>query len=194
MTRAFHWLAAAITALFLLGCTSGAQVKVDYDTKINFQPLKSYAWAPITEQEKQEKARNSITHERIAAAIDAHLAARGFTKAEPAQADFLVTHTVIVESRTQVHETSMTVGYGRYGTHGGVGIGYGIPVNTTVYQYKVGTLVIDIIDNRQQKLIWRGSGERTLSEDRTPEERIEIIDTTVNEILANFPPPVTSKP
>jgi hypothetical protein len=132
-------------------------------------------------------------HERIQSAIDAHLAARGYAKVGEAQADFLVTHTVTVERRTQVQETRASVGYGRYGTHGGVGVGYGIPVETSTYHYKVGTLIIDVIDARQKRLVWRGSGERTLGEDQTPEKRTEIINATVNEILSRFPP-ASNKP
>jgi len=188
MSRQSHRIIAALAALLVQGCSTGAQVRVDYDQKADFQVLRSYAWAPMTVQEQQEKSRNSLTHERIQAAIDAHLAARGYAKVGETQADFLVTHTVTVESRTQVNETSMSVGYGRYGARGGVGVGYGIPVDTTIYQYKVGTLIIDVIDARQKRLVWRGSGEQTLGEDLTPEKRTEIINATVNEVLSRFPP------
>jgi hypothetical protein len=191
MSRHTLLIAAALAALLIQGCASGAQVRVDFDPKTDFQSLRSYAWAPMTAEEQQEKSRNSLTHERIQTAIDTHLAARGYTKAGEAQADFLVTHTVTVESRTQVSETRMSVGYGRYGARGGVGVGYGIPVESTTYQYKVGTLIIDIIDARQKRLVWRGSGEQTVGEDQTPEKRTEIINTTVNDVLGRFPP--TSK-
>ena len=188
MSRKTLWIVAALAALLMQGCATGAQVRVDFDPKTDFQALRSYAWAPMTTEERQQKSRNSLTHERIQSAVDAHLATRGYKKVAEAQADFLVTHSVTVESRTQVNETRMSVGYGRYGAHGGVGVGYGIPVNTTVYQYKVGTLVIDVIDARQKRLVWRGSGERTLGEDQAPEKRTEIINTTVNEVLSRFPP------
>jgi Domain of unknown function (DUF4136) len=188
MSRKILWIVVALAALLMQGCATGAQVRVDFDPKADFQALRSYAWAPMTAEERQEKSRNSLTHERIQSAIDAHLAARGYKKVAEAQADFLVTHSVTVESRTQVQNTQMSVGYGRYGARGGVGVGYGIPVDTTVYQYKVGTLIIDVIDAKQKRLVWRGSGERTLSEDQTPEKRTEIINTTVNEVLSRFPP------
>jgi hypothetical protein len=188
MSRKTLWVTAALAALFMQGCATGAQVRVDFDPKADFQALRSYAWAPMTAEEQQIKSRNSLTHERIQSAIESHLTARGYKKVAEAQADFLVTHTVTVESRTQVQNTQMSVGYGRYGARGGVGVGYGIPVDSTVYQYKVGTLVIDVIDARQKRLVWRGSGERTLGEDQTPEKRTEIINTTVNEVLGRFPP------
>ena len=188
MSRKTLWVTAALAALFMQGCATGAQVRVDFDPKADFQALRSYAWAPMTAEEQQIKSRNSLTHERIQSAIESHLTARGYKKVAEAQADFLVTHTVTVESRTQVQNTQMSVGYGRYGARGGVGVGYGIPVDSTVYQYKVGTLVIDVIDARQKRLVWRGSGERTLGEDQTPEKRTEIINATVNEVLSRFPP------
>lgn len=188
MPRKILWIAAALAALFIQGCATGAKIRVDFDPKADFQTLRSYAWAPMTEEERQEKSRNSLTHERIQSAIDTHLAARGYKKMGEAQADFLVTHTVTVENRTQVNETRMSVGYGRYGARGGVGVGYGIPVESSTYQYKVGTLIIDVIDARQKRLVWRGFGEQTLGEDQTPEKRTETINNTVNEVLSRFPP------
>ncbi len=188
MSRKILWIAAALATLLFQGCATGTQVRVDYDQKADFQTLRAYAWAPMTAEEQQEKSRNSLIHERIQSAIDAHLAARGYKKVGADQADFLVTHTVAVESRTQVQTSQMSVGYGRYGARGGVGVGYGIPLESTTYQYKVGTLIIDIIDARQQRLVWRGAGERTVSEDQSPEKRTEVINTTVNEVLSRFPP------
>jgi len=185
--RQVHWIAAALAALFIQGCITGASVRVDYDPQENFRTLRSYAWAPMTEEERQEKSRNGLLHERIQSAVDAHLAARGFAKVAEAQADFLVTHTVTVELRAQVYDSRASVGYGRYGPHGGAGIGYGFPV-TTIQEYKVGTLIIDVIDARQKRLVWRGSGERTLDPSLTPEERIEVVNATVNEVLGRFPP------
>jgi hypothetical protein len=104
-----------------------------------------------------------------------------------------VTHTVTTESRTQVSQSTMSVGYGRYGAHGGVGVGYGMPVNTQVYQYKVGTLVIDVINAKQQRLVWRGAGERTLEQNLSPAERETLINTVVNDILGRFPPGAEKK-
>jgi hypothetical protein len=193
MFRQQQWFTPVLVGILLLGCTTGAQVRVDYDPNTDFQALRSYAWAPMTSQEQQEKSRNTLTHERIRSAVDATLTGRGYTKVSEAQASFLVTHTVTVENRALVRESRVTVGYGRYGTRGGVGVGYGMPVETTIDQYKVGTLIIDIIDARNQRLVWRGSGERTLDEDPTPEKRVETINATVSEILERFPPVKKSK-
>lgn len=188
MLRERLWIKAVLAVVLLHGCATGTQVRVDHDPKEDFQSLRSYAWAPATEEERVEKARDSLTHERIQAAVDAHLATRGYAKVSETQADFLVTYTITLDRRTRASDSYMSVGYGRYGGHGGVGVGYGFPVSTTVEEYKVGTLIIDIIDAKQRRLVWRGSGERTLQEGQTSERRIEMINTAVNDILGRFPP------
>jgi hypothetical protein len=187
MPKIIALLAATLSVLLVVGC-GGTQVRVDYDTKQDFTALRSYAWAPMTEEERQEKSRDSLTHERIQSAIAAHLAARGYTQIDEAKADFLVTHTVMIERRVQMRDTRVAIGYGRYGAGGGVGVGFSAPVDTTAYEYRVGTLIIDVIDARQKRLVWRGAGERTLEGERTPEQRIALIDATVGEILGRFPP------
>jgi len=189
MSRHTHWLITAALALLLHGCASGPQVRVDFDPKADFRALHAYAWAPMTVEEQQEKAKNSLTHERIKAAIDTYLTGHGYRSVAVDQADFLVTYTAAVAQRTQVRESPrVSVGYGRYGPGGGVGVGYGFPVDSTTYQYKVGTLVIDIIDARHKRLVWRGAGEQTLEEGLTPERRAEVINAAVSEILDRFPP------
>jgi hypothetical protein len=49
-------------------------------------------------------------------------------------------------------------------------------------------LIIYVIDGKQKRLVWRGSGDRTIGESYTPEERTKIVNTVVNEILGRFPP------
>jgi hypothetical protein len=188
MFRKMLCVLAALIVLLLHGCTSGVQVRVDYDPKDNFGQYRTYAWAPPTAEERQEKERNSLLHERIHAAVDAHFAARGYQKVDVSQADFQITYTVTVERRTQLNESRVSLGYGRYGARGGVGISTGFPIGTTIEEYKVGTLIIDVIDGKQKRLVWRGSGDRTIGESYTPEERTKIVNTVVNEILGRFPP------
>jgi len=188
MSFRFHWIIALFVVLAMQGCANRLEVRVDYDPKENFETLKTYAWAPATDAERQEKARNSLMHDRIRAAIDTYLSAHGYQKVAEAKADFLVTHTVTVKRQAQVYDSRVSIGYGRYSYRSGVGIGFGFPATTHVEEYEVGTLIIDIINVSQNRLVWRGSGERILDEDATPEKRTEVINATVNEILNRFPP------
>ncbi|MCK7582064.1 MAG: hypothetical protein MZV65_44965 [Chromatiales bacterium] len=106
-----------------------------------------------------------------------------------AEADFLVTHTVTVETRTQVQK-SPRCPWATPATARTVGLGSGMVsrssprfINTRSAHWS------SMSSTLQKRLSGAGSGERTLGEDQTPEKRTETINTTVNEVLGRFPPP-----
>jgi hypothetical protein len=184
----YRLIGVALSVLLVQACATGARVQVDYDSKQNFQTLHSYAWAQTTDDAQRPKARDSLTEERVHSAVDAHLAARGYKKVDTAQADFLVTYAITVEQRTNVNQSQVGVGFGRYGGSSAIGFGYSFPVGSTNEPYAVGSLIIDILDAKQKRLLWRGIGEQTLDAEQSPENRTTRINTTVNEILSSFPP------
>jgi hypothetical protein len=64
------------------------------------------------------------------------------------------------------------------------GVGY----NTGISDYEEGVLIIDIIDTRDDKVIWRGTGTRVVYEGSDPEKVSKIVNKSVSKILAKFPP------
>jgi len=187
-------IGVALSALLIQACATGARVQVDFDPKQNFQTLLSYAWTPKNEDAQQAKTRDSLTEERIHSAVDANLVARGYKKVDAVEADFLVTYAITVEQRTSVNQSQVGVGFGRYGGSSAIGFGYSFPVGSTNDAFAVGSLIIDILDAKQKRLLWRGIGEHTSAAEQSPEDRTTRINTTVNEILSQFPPePAKSK-
>ena len=62
--------------------------------------------------------------------------------------------------------------------------------STIVREYKVGTLVLDIVDPVNKQVIWRGSVTKPLGiyRNRSPEERATIALSNAEFMLASFPP------
>jgi len=56
---------------------------------------------------------------------------------------------------------------------------------TDTYNYKVGTLIINMIDNEQGQVVWQGSAESFL--DLEPTTVKNRIDKVVNRIFRNYP-------
>jgi hypothetical protein len=73
-------------------------------------------------------------------------------------------------------------GFGRGWRWGG---GFG-DSTTTVDNYKVGTLVVDLFDANSKKLIWRGSSSDTLSS--KSDKNIKELDKGVEKMFDHFPP------
>jgi hypothetical protein len=52
----------------------------------------------------------------------------------------------------------------------------------------VGTLTIDIEDASTGQLVWRGTGEKSVSNTSKPEKRTKKVNHEVEKIFRNFPP------
>ncbi|MNT61121.1 hypothetical protein D3C72_1987420 [compost metagenome] len=74
------------------------------------------------------------------------------------------------------------MGWGWGGPWGG-GFGMG---NTWTNNYNSGTIVIDIVDTKTQKLVWQGIGSG-LSVD-SPKSKQKQIPQIVADIMAKYPP------
>ena len=74
-------------------------------------------------------------------------------------------------------------GYG-YGRHG---YGYGYSLNSSQADIK-STIVLDLYDGSNNKLLWRGWASKDLTVDPNPEEVQKYVRDAVREILKEFPP------
>jgi hypothetical protein len=179
-TPTLSFLAAA--GLVLAACASVA-VSTDYDPTFNFGPYRSFAWL----QEQQPltgdlRLDNPLLHQRLREAVERTLIARGYEKAAGA-ADFVVGYHLSLTQRYDVSTLQSHYGYGP----GWNRVGYG-PTDTVVTEYEEGTLVIDVVDRRADRLVWRGQAYGRVRESPTPEEREQRVNRVVESILADFPP------
>lgn len=173
--------------IFLLASCAANKPHVDYDTTANFTSYKTYAWSKdIDKKTGQSRIDTPLVHQRVRESIESQLAAKGLQKVEPAQANVLVTYhlSVAVVGHTS---SSMSLGIGSYSGRSSLGISVGVPLGARTVEE--GTLVIDIIDNKSNAMVWRGIASRKLS-NRTlsPEQAKASVDEVVKEILANYPP------
>ena len=103
-------------------------------------------------------------------------------RASSKQSKSLVTHHLGIETGFDVRTVHTAHGYRRstWAT--------GATAHTTVRQYERGTLVIDIVAPKEQRLVWRGSASARLQRSADPARREQRIRDAVEEILREFPP------
>ena len=182
MMRSFLVL-AALTMVF--GCSS-ISTSADYDTEFDFGGFKTFRWARPAQS---SPAINALVGERIEAAVNADLEAKGYT-ANSANPDFLV--AVHAGKNQKVDIVDWGYGYGgAWGYRGGYrGVGYrgGGGGGVSAYSYEEGELIIDIVNSASKKLVWRGTGTGVVDPNPTPEEITERVNAAVTQILAAFPP------
>jgi Domain of unknown function (DUF4136) len=173
-------LRAALTGwLLLLPALAVAQdVKIDYDKAFNFSPVKTYSikigtgWG------------NDLSERRVLAEFDEAIAAKGWKKVAEDQADIQVLLHGATETKHNVNTfySGGMGGYGyRYGGMGGMGT-----ASTTVSEYTVGTLVVDMFDAKTKNLVFRGIAQDEISD--KPEKNAKKLEKASNKMFKEFPP------
>jgi len=166
-----------IGMMFLFaGKSSAQQVKTDYDRSANFGQYKTYSWAQV-------KTKDALDVDRIKTAVNAALAAKGWT-----QVDSGSDVSIVAIEITQNQQTLNTFydgfgggwGWRRFG-----GGGFG-EATTTTETYKVGTLIVDLFDAKTKQLIWRGTSSNTLS--NNSDKNIKNLDKGADKMFKHFPP------
>ena len=158
------------------------KVSYDYEKGANFTAFKTYA------QKDGTKVGQPLIDDRIVAAIDAALAAKGLTKVDANPDVFVVYHTSFDKQKDiSTYSSGYGGGYGPYGWGWGGGWAGGT-TTTQVRDILMGTLVIDVADAKKGQLAWRGIGVKEVDMQNKPEKRDKSITNAVNKIFKNYPP------
>jgi len=184
--------AVVVTAL-LGGCASTFEATHDHDANNDFSSYQTFAWISKNPMKvgPSVQSPNPLLEPRIMSAVEAKLAAKGFSKVDvPKGADFVVSFTVGSREKIRVDSyPTMSVGYASgYPSHWGWGAAYHCCASDTqVRQYTKGILAIDVFDVKDRRPVWHGAAQKTITEsDR--ENAQETISAAVDAILDGFPP------
>ncbi|WP_350978644.1 DUF4136 domain-containing protein [Shewanella sp. AC34-MNA-CIBAN-0136] len=177
------FIAAAVLAL---SACSTLKSTSDFDPSVSFEQYKTYSWV----EKKNEDAGyhlDGLMDQRVRAAVETQLSQKGISKADKQNADLLVNYITKVDKKINIDTFNSNFGYNPYyGPRWG--FGGSIHSETTVREYDVGTLMVDLVDNKTGKLIWRGTVADTVREQSTPEERINTINQAIGTVMMNYPP------
>lgn len=163
-------LATAGVALLATGAAA-QDVTYDYDKTANFAGYKTYAWV------EGRNIKDELNHKRIVAAVDAQLAAKGFTKVEAsANPDVLVAYSVAIGQDVQI--SGYAPGYrpaARWGS-------------ARAERILVGALGVEIVDAKTKTAVWRAIAQKDLDENASPEKREKNLNKATAKMFEKYPP------
>ena len=184
LSRRFSGWVLGICVLLLAGCATGPQITSEADPEADFGSYRTFGFYAPLALEKEGYA--TPTTDRIKAAARAQLESRGYVYT-PEQPDLWVNLNAYMQKRTDV--TSFpTVDYNYYYSYRARSY-FAVPFwhdETHVRQYTEGTLNVDLVDRRKNRLVWEGIAVGRIAKLK-PEERAARIDSTVAEIFARYP-------
>ena len=175
----------ALAAALALACAPAfaQDVKTDYDKSANFAVIKTF------DVKLGTSWNNEISEKRVLEEFVEALSAKGWTKVD-ANPDALVVLHGATEKQKSLNTFYSGGGmYGGYGYRGwgGMGMGMGMGTShTSVSEFTVGTLVVDIFDARSKQLLFRGTASDEISE--KPDKNKKKLAKASDKMFKNFPP------
>ncbi|MGR8941631.1 MAG: DUF4136 domain-containing protein [Gammaproteobacteria bacterium] len=177
-TRRSSYLLVALN-VFLTACSS-VSVTTDYDRATSFDQYRTYTLAPSDENIPLSPSSEAALRD----SLRVNLAAHNITEA-PKDADLHVVRHISTKDKVVVYPGGGAYGGGMPYAYGRYGYWSRYPANLPdVEQYTEGTLILDFVDAKTQKLVFRGIGTGTVSD---PETNAERIREAVEKIVLKFP-------
>lgn len=174
MKQIKQWTLALSMALVMSALAAGQKVQTQSLPNYDFSQLHTF-FAKIG-----TSWGNPIGESQVKDMVAQMLEKKGWTQAaSEATADAVV---VIHGATEQKH--SLDTFYSGGGGWGWGGMGG--TATTTTSTYRVGTMLVDIFDSKEKKLVYRGSAQDELSE--KTEKNVKKVQKALDKIFKDFPP------
>ena len=182
--RVYLCLAATILMALVVATTASARdkVSISYAKGVDFSKYKTYAWAE----------HGAVAHPMLAAdivgAIDQELSAHGLQRVT-SNPDLIIQIYGSVDTDMTMYSNDPL-----YGATGGIppfdpsmtGPAFiGFYGNTTVTVHK-GEMIVDLIDARAKKLVWRAMATESVSA-HDPEKLVEEVNGVITKMFKQYP-------
>lgn len=179
MRRFLRWSVVAAGALAVAGCAT-MNVSSHVERGLDFAQYHTYNWGPAdalpTGDPRLDK--DPFFHDRMQGAVEKALATRGLTLSTSGVPDLLFHYHANVTQRLEVNRLDEPRGYcTAEGCPGGV------------TEYEAGTIVLDVVDRRTNRVIWRGWAQDRLARIVDNRDRMaQEIDEAVTQMMKRLPP------
>ena len=173
-------LALVAALAFTAAAASAQDVKTDFDKSANFGAIKTFALKIGTSW------NNQISEKRISDEIAQTLTEKGWKQVDANPDALVLLHGATEKQQNLNTFYSGMGGYGGYGYRGWGGMGGMGTATTTVSEYLVGTLVVDIFDAKSKALLFRGTASDEISD--KPEKNVKKVEKASNKMFKKFPP------
>jgi hypothetical protein len=172
--RRFLVLALAMT---MAGCAA-MTVSSHIEASANFTEYLTYDWAAADNLPAGDPRldNNPFFRDYVMGAIEKRLAAKGYERAVSGEPDLLVHYHASVNQKVDIQPA--------YRRHGEC---YG-ECEPSVVAYEHGTLVIDVIDRKTSRMVWRGWAQDDMDGVIDDQQRLKRkVDEEVAQVMLRLP-------
>jgi hypothetical protein len=177
---AFRRLATVLAAsLTVASCGPTMIVSSHVDRNIDFSRYRTFDWGPADALPTGDARldQNAFFKDQVQGAVEKQLAMRGLQLIAAGAPDLLIHYHANIRQRLDVNRADRSYGYCTAGD---------CPPDTIVYE--AGTLVIDIMDARSKRLVWRGWAQESVEDLLdNPEQMARMLREAVERMMQRLP-------
>jgi hypothetical protein len=185
LNTAMKWVLLNVTAGFVagvtaIGCAATISVSSHVDRSLDFAEFRTFGWGPADALPTGDPRldRDPFFKDHVQGAVERGLAVRGLELTSSETPDLLIHYHANISERIYVNQADREHGYCRAAD---------CPPETV--HYEAGTLVLDFIDPRTNKLVWRGWAQNSVADMlRDRDTMARTIDRAVAGMLRQLPP------
>jgi len=166
----------SIVIVGLSGCST-MKVYSDFDRDISVKNYSTFGWPESKQLETKNNPLyyNELNDKRIKNEVESQLKSKGY-QFEATNPQLKIHYHIVLENHTAINTDPYGYNYGPYW----------LTRNVNVYEYREGTLIIDLMDTKTNNLVWRGWAVNFLDEDR-PDQMEGQFNTAIRKIFEKFP-------
>ena len=176
MLRLTRFMAVTLLTLAVTGCVT-MSVASHFDRGVNFSQFRTWDWGPADALPTGDPRldNNPFFVDHLEGAVEKQMAGRGFIRAIPGMTpDLRIHYHANINQRFEVSGIDRDRGYSSD--------------EPRVIEYEQGTLVIDIVDVRTNKVVWRGWAQDSVQGMIDNQDRMEKqIDEAVTKMMRLLP-------
>lgn len=195
-----RWLIAMVTAFLVSGCST-LQVQIDSDPGFDFASLSTFNVMYTKKSDERD-----FTRSRISKMLTEYFENKGYLSTSKDEAEFYLIVHLDIKTKSEIetnyetmHVYPRTDYYNRrpyrpIGTPRMYADPYPYPADdsrtvatTRTYEYEEGRLVIELLDVKQNAVVWQGIAEDELSDLPTQEAKSAYIQKVLDEMFGDFP-------
>ena len=181
MRRLTGLILAATVSTAITGCAT-MNVSSHVERGLDIAKYHTYDWGPAdalpTGDPRLDK--DPFFKDHLQGAVEKSMAARGLDWATTGTPDLRIHYHANISERIEIDQLDRDRGYCA-----------GDACTPPVISYEAGTLVIDVIDTRTNKLVWRGWAQHAVKDMLGNQDTMaRQIDEAVTRMFARFPRPL----
>jgi hypothetical protein len=172
MRRMFKVSRVIILPLLMGACASTMGVSSHVDRGADFGRYRTYDWGPADALPTGDPRldRNPTFKDQLQGEVDRQLRLKGIALASAGQPDLLLHYHAAASERLDVSGLDQNYAYGG-----------------EVRAYDAGTILIDVVDARTQRLIWRGWAQGALTDMLDDDAMTKRLREAVRQMLVQLP-------